>query len=106
MNGLLDESHIRFRNCSDKNKSLSKMVGLLDEKIKFCFLNWSDYWIIGWIAKWSYYLSWLTFSSENEFFLKCLDEWMNGLLDDCQIRFRNCCDKNKSLSKVVGLLDE
>ena len=30
MNGLLDKSHIRFRNCSDKNKSLSKMLGLLD----------------------------------------------------------------------------
>ena len=30
---------------------------------------------------------------------------MNGLLDDCQIRFRNCCDKNKSLSKMPGLLD-
>ena len=30
---------------------------------------------------------------------------MNGLLDDCQIRFRNCCDKNESLSKIPGLLD-
>ena len=30
---------------------------------------------------------------------------MNGLLEDCLIRFRNFYDKNKSLSKMLGLLD-
>ncbi len=43
MNGLLDECHIRFRNCCDKNKSHSKMFGLLDDKIKTCSQKLSFY---------------------------------------------------------------
>ena len=30
---------------------------------------------------------------------------MNGSLDECHIIFRNFCDKNKSHSKMFGLLD-
>ena len=56
MKGLLDECHIRFRNFCDKNKSHSKMFGLLDywmirlkpalKKSSFYLLGLLDEWII------------------------------------------------------------